>query len=762
MEHDGILIRVSGYGSSTGEATVVYDRLAGHIVADALLEQREGDVLHKWLHQEDTVAALASNTAVSHPLAGDILIGLVGLMPRRNYRRQLWPLLQDPLRTEALHEAASLEACFLDGATVSELATLVAKTPPRHRDLLDRLWMTRSARNHPLDADFLDAVLRAMPMPDRDLRWTEWLRRRRAELVEDVKEVEERWDRISPGDRLEALRARWVMWTLTSTARSLRDHATRALYTFGCNDPTALFDLTLDSIAVNDAYVPERMLAACYGVAMSMWAHPQGEVLRSALPGFATALIDQMFVPGAPHSTCHVLMRDSALGLIALARRVSPECIGDDKLRYTVSAFEQLLSPFPDPSAIADNQIVDAHSAIGMDFGNYTIGHLIPDRHNYDDRHPTYQEVRRQIEARIIALGYSSSRFQSVDAGIAEDTWRRHGRRESRIDRYGKKYSWIAYFEMYGLRSDKGQLAEWRGTERSPEVDIDPSFPQPARIWTPALPDLFAESTRKPELWIAEGPTPDYDHLLSPTRVDGQPGPWVLLDGYVEQSSLADDRRIFTLFRGVLVSTERADQLLSAFHACPYPGNDAIPEPMKDYYTYAGEIPWSTRFGSAVRSSQGEAQRDLRSAFHYHDGSQWQPGVPVEVPVCSFAWESHHSALNLVSGAVVPAPAVCQRFGLVNRRGEWDLYDATGHLASMYRESKREPDDTQLAYIRCDLLAEYLDATRQVLIWMLWGERGFHHRADPALRPELDTLLSQYVHIHRKGSSWPPELRANE
>ena len=66
----------------------------------------------------------------------------------------------------------------------------------------------------------------------------------------------------------------WVKWLLTSTVLELRDLATMALYWFGRGNPNALFEITLDSLSLNDTYIPERMLAACYGVAMAYWAEP--------------------------------------------------------------------------------------------------------------------------------------------------------------------------------------------------------------------------------------------------------------------------------------------------------------------------------------------------------------------------------------------------------------------------------------------------------------------------------------------------------
>ena len=48
---------------------------------------------------------------------------------------------------------------------------------------------------------------------------------------------------------------------------------------------------------------------------------------------------------------------------------------------------------------------------------------------------------------------------------------------KNKTDRYGKKYSWIAYSEISGKLSDEGSLEDW-GDERTIDVNIDPSFPE--------------------------------------------------------------------------------------------------------------------------------------------------------------------------------------------------------------------------------------------------------------------------------------------
>jgi hypothetical protein len=758
LENDGVLLRVPGDRPSAGHVAVVFDALAGHLVADALLGEFGGRGFEDWLREPSTKATLSGELSERHPLATDIFRALVGLTPRRMHRRQLWPLLAEPSRTGALYEAAWLEGAYLDHETVSQLADLIVRASSGLRDLFDRLRTTRAAHSHPLDATFLDSVLRPMSLADRDLRWTEWIRRNEEALIKDIRRLEQRWLSEGTRDERDRLRARWVMWTLTTTVRLLRDHATRALYWFGYGDPDSLFDLTLDALAVNDPYVPERMLAACYGIAMSLWGDPRGAKVRVALPAFANALVDRMFVPEAPHPSRHTLMKGYALGVISVASKVSPSSVPKEKLRYLRPPFDHLPSPFPPAAEIENSEVAGANQAIHMDFGNYTMGRLIPNRHNYDYENTTYCDVRRQIEHRIVELGYSPERFAAADKMIGEDSWRSERRGVPKTDRYGKKYSWIAFFEMYGLRQDQETLAEWRAGERTSDADIDPSFPEPAKIWTPSLPDLFATSPIKPRAWLAAGPTPDYQELLHLEVVDGQIGPWVLLNGYVEQSAKDDPRRVFSFLRGLLVRRDRVAKILAGFDTIEYHGNYAITETQEDHYTYAGEIPWSPHFGSGLRTPTGKAKRDHRRAFVIYDGKRWLPGIPVEVPVYGFGWESYHSALNQVSGITVLAPALCERLRLSNRQGEWDMYDRMGRIATLYREFKADEDSfrSNFFYLRADLMADYLTSTDQTLVWLIWGERGLEHRILQAHMHELHDLLSRNSHIHRRSSTWVP------
>ena len=562
LEQDGILLRTRGRRrSGSGDCTVVYDALAGHIVADSLCDELQGEQFEGWFRHRDTKQKIFGDFGKRHPLATDILNGLVGLSPRRRHGKHLWPLLTGPRRAAALCQAARLEGEHLDSKTVRALGKLLRSGTGAHVELFRDLRSTRASAEHPLNANFLDSTLHGMAAPDRDLCWTEWVRLERDGLTEDFARLENRWRSTSPGHRGsegEGLRARWVMWTLTTTVRPLRDRATRALYRFGSRYPGALFELTLEALTVNDLYVPERMLAACYGVAMTLWADPGRGDVRAALLLFGKALNDRMFSPDATNGTAHVLMREYASGVIELADRVRAcGCSESPGGSRDFAAFQSASAPDPfrDPTLIDDSEIDDVKGAIRMDFGNYTIGRLIPHRQNYDFENETYRSVRRQIDARIAECGYSASRFGDIDGRIGQGEWRGARSEGSKTDRYGKKYAWLAYFEMYGLRQDLGLLPEWRRGERAPDVDIDPSFPESPRKWAPELRDTFADAPSEGPLWMKSGVIPEYDHVVYCEQVDGQSGPWVLLEGYIEQTSPEDDRRVFTFLRGVLIKS---------------------------------------------------------------------------------------------------------------------------------------------------------------------------------------------------------------
>ena len=672
---------------------------------------------------------------------------------------------------------------------------------------LETLVCLATRAGHPYSADRLLKYLEGFDLPTRDIIWTEFLR------LSDTTSVVYRlldWIVETKDDRISASAARNLILLcamhLTSTRRPLRDKATKCLVLLGERAPSELFRATLELLAFNDPYVGERMLAASYGVLMRRWAYPNLGLAKS-VGDFARSLYDAMFKPRAPHRTTHILARDYALGSIQLARKLNPSCLGRRPVSRITPPFSRTASSIPAGSRIQEKDCTQAKSAIYMDFGNYTVGRLVEGRSPYDDKHSEYRRVLRQIKWRVLNLGYSEERFEEIDSWIARAGFRSSSNQEGdKTDRYGKKYSWIAYFEVAGMRADRGKLPHYVEEGRNSECDIDPSFPQLAPSWRPPLKRYFGPAVKSPANWICRGNRPSYDTILNLPQVDGVDGPWVLLDGFIQEAHV-DQREVFTFLRGLLVSSSDLARLRRTFNSVEYPGNSEIPDVGTDHYVFAGEVPWGRTFGSYLRTSSGRARRDVREAFgrtrtrvfrkpvaalnraelqefvrqnrlsaqlqRFRDSIENNPGVAdlspievpetaeltvyervpgidVEIPVRSFGWESNHSRENQAGSIEYPAPALCQALRLRNAGDLVDLSDQHGKPATLYRtfDSGVDFGRSHLLYLRHDLVSDYLKRTNQRLVWLLWGERSMHYTLFEQMRHQLQDAWGK--HIHKK------------
>lgn len=747
LESEGILVRTTSGDGGHGIA-FAYDLMAGHMMARYLLAR---PALAQWLQSSEGHAHFQFSKLGSHTFANDVFQALVGLYPQRLDRRQLWQeLLDENLIMNALLLTAQSDPRHIGRETVERFARAMQESKQFARIAFTRLRRTRAARAHPFDMDFLHNVLLVMPNTQRDLFWSEWVRERSKEVEDDFKLLSTRW-KSGDLDEREIRRARWVMWTLTSTSRGLRDVATKTLYEFAIKQPTVFFRLAVDSITVSDPYVPERMFAVTYGAALSTWSDICAVEMREALPRVAREIYQAMFAPGAPYPTWHGLYQQYCLGTIAIARMIDPGCLSEEEAAHLLPPFSQLPNPFENTPQYDPVMIDDAKSeAIRMDFGNYTIGRLIPGRGNYDDSHPEYQRVLSLIVSRMLVLGYNPEAFEAVDRH--RNPGPRSGGDKHKVDRYGKKYSWIAYFEMWGVRCAQGLLAESRDARPS-DADIDPTFPPEAARITLQLPDLFSGQPTDVGDWIMKGPQPDYSCILEIESIDGLTGPWVVLDGFLEQDTPTDDRQIFTFLRGVFVDSEEVDRLCTLFTSLDYPGNHAIPEEPSYYYIYAGEMPFSTIPGLlAADEQEGDHYEYMVSAEQWSDN-----GVAVDIPVQKYNWESYHSVVNQVSGVSLPAKHICEELSLRYCANTWDLHDASG-VASLYREVDEHGSQANgsFCYLRRDLLDSYLTESNKVLVWLMWGERELHHRSTEGLN--MYEYYANNQHVHKRVQIYQPTL----
>lgn len=629
--------------------------------------------------------------------------------------------------------------------------------PREWEQIVDALAAVSTKPSHPYHTKRLYDYLALYPMPDRDLQWSEYLRRRDASpTIQRLLTWAEKLNAANMPQRSARELVVLLSLVLTTVVRSDRDLATKALVMIGERFPEVLFAHVVTSLEFNDPYLPERMLAAAYGTTLSLVDSKAASTFRPLLGDLAETLYRMMFGHGARNATHHTLMRDYALGIIQIAQRANCVVLPKTAGQNLAMPFQNTHSTFasdgtPDPAV----KEAIGH-AIQMDFGNYTIGRLIPNRANYDDKKPDYVQVRAKIERRIFDLGYRAERFKEAESEIT-NMW--NARDQEKVDRYGKKYSWIAFFEMWGEREATRKLPDWRLGERTSDCGVDPSFPKRPPDWTPPIPELFGDTGVDTESWVKGGFTPKWDPLLVVPDINGHIGEWVLVEGYIRAADETNDREFSAFLRGLFVAPRDVCSFRAKYLAVEFPGNDQIPDGAHEHCLYAGEAGRRQNYVRHLLQRNGRYRRQIVEALDRYLNMRHVPGIRIEVPFIHFGWESYHSLHNTFSGFNLPAPSLLQRLGLASMNREIDFYDSMGRLGTVYREAGNDwkGDRHSLLYIRADLLRRYLKVTRQDLVWCNWGERDWLKKMeghDVIRDPARHRIYQAHNHIHRSFSQW--------
>ena len=736
LADEGLLNRETDPGGDQRTA-FLFDALAGFLIADALTNRMDRDDFQEWIRKDSTVARLHADPQQAHPLATDIRKALASLIPR-NLSFQLWPYLDGELQTEAIVDAADLEGSLLDDATSDEIGRIaLLPAPNRYSGLFDRFFELRDATDHPLNAEFLDQLLSRQSVADRDLSWSEWIRASsdwlHHHVLELAKEWQERQERTL-GDQFQAL---WLKWILTTTVRPLRDQATMSLYWYGRNDPGGLFELTLSSLKTNDPYVPERTLAASYGVVMGKPS--EGRLVGDELSPFLGGLWASFCDGEATSPTEHWLVREYVEGVVEFTRRYYPEALGDwsGGARFATPVRAMAIS-------IGDPRLADNPYLIDYYFENYTIPRLVPGRFSRIDGSTGYEEVSSSIRGRIWDLGWRPDRFALVDQEIGKSRYYEHNRPD-RIESYAQKYGWIGFYEVAGRLQAEGRLTADPEDGRLSDVDIDPSFPAVPSPLALTLPDWLPSEPQDPQKWMSGGQVSVPDYLLRTTSLEGHDGPWVVLSGYLSKEDIELRREVFGFLQGILVRRSDERRLTKALQERDYPGNHWIREPPEAYYLFAGEMPWSERVrqGRDVAELQGLYAGVVRVA----DGQD----IPIEIPVHDYSWESYHSSVNQAGGRPVPAMTFADTFDLHAVPASLDWCDSEGKRVSVTLSAPPDFKSGHLLYVREDLVRAYCDNNGYVLVWIVWGERGVRLTESPVELPEwLREVYANRCHIWRR------------
>lgn len=385
---------------------------------------------------------------------------------------------------------------------------------------------------HPLNAEWLHRYLAGFGLANRDMTWSTWL----TGAVEPEGDpairrlIEWAWPTVPASnpavpDDVAVLAVQLLGWLLTATDRRVRDRATKAIISIGSKAPASFAQALTRFKSVNDPYVTERLAAAACGVTLR----------DTGTSGLIAGALHALVGDGWP---LHILTRDYIRRVFAVADACGWQ--GQQRrppygARWPVPArTAEEIELLAGPPEYAYGSIWHSLSGMG-DFGRYVLQPSLRDVES-EDSQALLADAERAIFDRVLELGWTPERFKDIDS-------RRSWRDGDPVERVGKKYQWIGFYEVLGQITDNHDISpRWGDSPQQmyeyPEQlvwrDIDPTVLARGDMVSPpsGRPWFAPAEARFPEEITSDYPddmtgVPDPMDLIAIRDPDGIP--WVAL-----------------------------------------------------------------------------------------------------------------------------------------------------------------------------------------------------------------------------------------
>lgn len=347
--------------------------------------------------------------------------------------------------------------------------------------------------------------------------------------------------------------------------------------------------------------------------------------------------------------------------------------------------------------------------------------------------------IQRYVLWRVFNLGWTTERFGEFDRSVTERSYRQN---ESKAERIGKKYQWIAYHEIlayiadhYQYRASFGDDGDdlYKGPWQESLRDIDPSClflstpggtswdPHSPSWWAPVHYENWDEDLPHWDWIEREDDLPDVRDLLSVERpCDGTH--WLNVDGYFNwrQSHPPDvesydvERRDFWLsLTGYFIRAGDSDAFMDWARYVNFFGQ-SMPESPEMYRMFLGEYGWSPAFRHVFPSCYG--------------GNDWvnpDQNCPVSIRPATFNYNASapgfDCSLDDSYTIYLPHPEFVNRLGLKWSGKGSDYLGPEGRIAAF--DPTAHQDGPTSLLLREDLLKQYLSDEGLVLFWTIFGEK---------------------------------------
>jgi hypothetical protein len=496
---------------------------------------------------------IGTNQNTHHQLRLDILKFLIAIRP------EIIPLIQD-------NDSILLSWDFLINSSNTIYDNIIPQNILQSADnnevlnyILNKSELQWFNKNSATNFSLISNILNSKSVWNIDLTWGYYIYKDFDYIIKYINYFNTVLKDKDEEDRGElAIAALFASNILTTTIRELRDKATKFLIEYGIQYPLELLDLAIRFSNFNDIYIYERLVSCCYGVMLI--CQNDKKYIQEFLPKIANELFELQFSENPKAPKYNYIVLDSIKHLLDFAfENGAIDFSEEEYIRICnyefVPPFEWLHPTEEQQDSINASYETSWPEPIGMDFGIYTIPRLIR-----KDKENNRRKAIANVYKRIFELGYEELDLKDSKEEKFKEFVRGHKIYgiDGKVDRLGKKYSWIAFFDYAGYLLLNKKLNVFDKTDngkkyysRLADVDIDISLPNTnydisLRLYNDDL-LKFRDSNLK---WYEEIKIDTIKELFEKEIEDN----YTMLYGFVEQRTSEDYKvRSFLMVETIFV-----------------------------------------------------------------------------------------------------------------------------------------------------------------------------------------------------------------
>ncbi len=614
---EGILSK-NQYSLENKDATVVhlaYERFDDHLTTTYLLDTID-------LTEESLIKCIDN-----HGSNQGILESLSIQIPERT-GKELYEFLSDEKKAKLQVIEAFINSLIwrkpetINKKTLEYINNYILRNSYTFDLFLQIVYSVSSDPKHPYNANWLHNFLTQFSLADLDKNWTTYLHDK--DYEDDAIQRTINWalsndDKSYLQDESRLLASKAIAWIFSSTNIPLRDSATQALTMLLVNHINTITELLSEFDKVIDPYIYERILAAAYGAVLN------SEKL-DGIEKLSQHIIDRIFKQNEVYP--NILVRDYARNIVeyAIYKEIflldNPEIIRPPyksswpttfpsnkeidayKYEYDSESFKEY---YQGQNSILSSMVTEygrGRCNYG-DFGRYTFQSALRNWDQFDPNDLSNYACKLIFEK----YKYDVEKHGQFDIHSSEGN--RHINSKERI---GKKYQWIALYEILARISDNYKMHDRCGDEQEyrwfqgpwdPFVrNIDPtSLPPRAPFVQEKCWDKVEYSDwggNHNDWLVSSEKLPDPEKIISISDSE-----WVILEKHLdweEPVPIGEDKYryphkcIWYQIRSYLVSNDEANQLIEWANNQHFMGGWFPEERSSLYQIFSREYYWSPAY----------------------------------------------------------------------------------------------------------------------------------------------------------------------